>query len=75
MTPGTARMPAPRENHTIILPIGQEEYPQIVPHFAHFRNWIDEQFRQHPALFPPTFGKRYKLHDKKTSEKTGVMHW
>jgi len=73
MTPGTARMPAPRENHTIILPIGQDEYTQIIPHPPKFRVWIDEQFLLNPELFPETFDTRYKLHDKKTSEKTGVM--
>jgi len=66
-------MPAPRENHTIILPIGQDKYTQIVPHPPKFRAWIDEQFRQHPELFPKTFCKSYKLHDKKTSKKTGVL--
>jgi len=62
-------MPAPRENHTIILPIGQEEYQQIVPHFAHFRNWIDEQFRQHPEFFPQPSAKDTSYTTKKLQRR------
>ena len=73
MTHGTARKPAPQENRTIILPIGQEEYEHIVPVWQQFRAWVDQQYLLHPELFPATFDKRYKLHDDRTSEKTDVM--
>jgi hypothetical protein len=74
MTPDTARKPSQRENHTIILLIGQEEYAPIVPVWHQFRARIDRQYRLHPELFPDTFvEKEYKLHDHTTSEKTGVM--
>jgi hypothetical protein len=73
MTHETARKPSQRENHTIILPIGQEEYTPIVSAWQPFRAWIDRQFRRHPELFPKIFKEGYKLHDHKTSKKTGVM--
>ena len=70
MTPEPARMPAPPEDRTIILPIGQEEYTQIVP--PKIRVWIDQHYRLHPELFPSSFKGTYTFHDDKTSKKTGV---
>jgi hypothetical protein len=73
MTQGTAKMPSKQEDRTIILPIGQEEYTQIITVWPKFRAWIDKQYQLNPEIFPETFEKGYKLHDDKTSEKTGVM--
>ena len=73
MTQGTARVPSNQEDHTIILPIGQAEYEQIITDWPKFRAWIDKQYQLNPEIFPETFEKGYKLHDDKTSEKTGVM--
>ena len=73
MTHGTARKPSLPEDRTIILPIGQEEYEHIVPVWQQFRAWVAQQHRLHPEIFPKTFEKGYKLHDKDTSEKTGVI--
>jgi hypothetical protein len=73
MAPGTATTPSQCEDRTIILPIGQEEYEKIVPHPQQFRSWIDKHYRWNAELFPGTFEKGYRLHDKKTSEKTDVM--
>ena len=42
MTHGTATKPTPSQNRTIILPIGQEDYAQIVSVWKHFRVWIVE---------------------------------
>ena len=73
MTNGTARKPSLSEDRTIILPIGQEEYEQIVPIWRQFRAWVDQQYRLHPEIFPKTFEQGYKLHDDRMSEKTDVM--
>jgi len=73
MTSGTARMPSQRDNRTIILPIEQEHYDQIVLSPQHFREWLEHNYQCHPELFPANFEKGYKLHDKKTSNKTGIL--
>ncbi len=66
MAPGTATTPSPCEDRTIILPIGQEEYEKIVPYPQQFRARIDKHYRWNAELFPKTFEKGYKLHDKNT---------
>ena len=73
MTSGTATTPSHPEDRTIILPIGQDEYKKIVTVFAKFRAWLDKHYRLNPELFPDTFVHGYKLHDEKTSKKTGVI--
>jgi len=73
MTTGTAGKPSQRDKCTIILPITQEEYEQIVHKPMQFRAWIDKNYRLHPEIFPESFTGKYKLHDHKTSEKTGLM--
>ena len=73
MTSGTARKPSQRHNRTIILPIEQEKYAQIVLVPQQFRAWNDKNYRLHPEIFPDNFNGKYKLHDDITSEKTDVM--
>ena len=73
MTKGTATTPSTKEDRTIILPIGQEEYEQIITDGRKFRAWLDKQHRLNPEIFPTAFEKGYKLHDNSTSEKTGVV--
>src|SRR5215469_17070480 len=73
MTHAMARKPSQQEDRTIILPIRQAEYGAIVLDWQQFRAWIERQYCLHPELFPKTFEKGYKLHDKSTSEKTGVL--
>ena len=73
MTSETARKPSQRDKRTIILPITQEEYEQIVHKPMQFRAWIDKNYRLHPEIFPENFDGKYKLHDHSTSEKTDVM--
>jgi len=72
MTSGTAKKPSQRHNRTIILPIEQEKYRQIVSAPQQFRVWIDQNYRLHPEIFPDHFNGNYKLHDDSTSEKTDV---
>jgi len=73
MTSGTAGKPSQRDKCTIILPISQDEYEQIVHKPKQFRAWIDKNYRRHPEIFPKNFTGKYTLHDRKTSEKTGLM--
>ena len=73
MTPETARNPSQRENRTIILPIGQDGYTQIVSVPPKLRAWIEQHYRLNPEPFPETFDRGYKFHDTKTSAKTSVM--
>jgi len=73
MTQRTATTPPTREDRTIILPIGQEEYEQIITVWPKFRAWVDEQYRLNPEIFPELFERGYKLHDDKTSEKNKVI--
>ena len=73
MTSETAGKPSQRDKRTIILPIKQEKYEQIVLAPHPFRAWIDKNYRLHPEIFPKNFNGKYKLHDDSTSEKTGVM--
>ena len=47
MTNGTARKPSQRHNRTIILPIEQEKYRQIISAPQHFRDWIDKNYHLH----------------------------
>ena len=73
MTTGTAGKPSQRDKCTIILPMSQEEYEQIVHKPMQFRAWLDKNYRLHPEIFPATFTGKYTLHDHKTSAKTGLM--
>jgi len=73
MATGTATTLAPREDRTIILAIPQEEYEQIAVSPPKFRAWLDEHDRLNPEIFPATFEKGYKLHNKTTSDKTSVL--
>ena len=73
MTQGTATTPSTKEDRTIILTIGQEKYEKIVTEWPKFRAWIKYEYRLNPEIFPEAFEKGYKLHDKKISDKTGVM--
>jgi hypothetical protein len=53
--------------------LNREKYNAIVSAWQRFRAWIDTLHHRHPELFPQTFKEGYKLHDHKTSPKTGVM--
>jgi hypothetical protein len=55
MTHGMATASPHRKDRTIILPIMQDEYENIVLAPAPFRSWIDEQYRLHPEIFPSPF--------------------
>jgi hypothetical protein len=57
---------------TICLPIGEEEYRQIIGDATQFRGVVDHCYEQMPELFPAIFEKGYELKDRRESAKTGV---
>lgn len=72
MPQGTATTPFQHDNNTIILPISQDQYDEIVPFAKKMRVWIDEMHRQHPEIFPDGFERGYRFHDDRTGDKLGV---
>ena len=63
MTPGCS---------TICLPIGQDDYLDLIDSPAKFRRWLDQVFRKAPELFPDAFAQGYTLKDCKPSAKLGL---
>jgi hypothetical protein len=57
---------------TICLPIGKDDYLNLVDDPAAFRRWIDDSFRDSPELFPEAFAQGYLLKDGRTSAKLGL---
>jgi len=62
----------PRGCSTICLPISKESYRGIVDSHRHFRDWLNQSFRDYPELFPPAFAQGYTLKDSRTSKKLGL---
>ena len=73
MTEGTAILPCPCEDRTIIAFVSQEEYEEIVAHPQKFRAWVDRDYRLNAENYPEVFEQGYKLHDKSTSAKLGIL--
>jgi hypothetical protein len=57
---------------TLCLPIGKDDYADLVGDPARFRAWLDQSFRAWPELFPEAFRGGYRLKDARTSARTGV---
>lgn len=57
---------------TICLPIGEEEYRQIIDDAVQFRRVVDRCYEQTPELFLDGFEKGYELKDHRDSRKTGI---
>lgn len=49
------------QNRTIILPIEEEDYAEFVLEPLRAREIIDQNYRDHPELFPSDFGHGYSL--------------
>jgi len=58
---------------TICLPIGEEEYRQIIDDGARFRRVVDRCYERMPELFPEGFAEGYELKDRRESAKTGLV--
>jgi hypothetical protein len=56
---------------TICLPCSQEQYEQFVEDPQQFRQFLDQQIKAHPELFPPEIQRGYRMKDLYTSRKTG----
>ena len=61
-----------RRGSTLCLPIGKEEYHDLIGDPARFRAWLDRSFRAWPELFPAAFRQGYRLKDGRTSRRAGV---
>ena len=56
---------------TICLPIGEEEYQEIVDDAARYRRAVNCCYEQTPELFPDGWEKGYEWKDCRESLKTG----
>lgn len=59
-------------DHTVCLPIGEDEYRPVVDDPRKFRDWVDQCHKEMPELFPEGFSKGYGLKDHRVSTKTGL---
>jgi hypothetical protein len=60
-----------RRCSTLCLPVGKDEYNDLVADPARFRGWLDQCFRACPELFPQAFQGGYRFKDGRTSTRTG----
>jgi hypothetical protein len=61
-----------RSCSTICLPIGKDDYQDLIDPPARFRAWLDQAFRHCPERFPKAFAQGYRLKDDRISSKTGL---
>lgn len=58
---------------TICLPFPEgTAYERLVEDAVAYRQYLDEQIRQHPELFPADISRGYQLHGMVRSEKQGL---
>jgi hypothetical protein len=53
----------------ITLPIGMEEYEEIIGDPCAYRKWVDAMIVRYPELFPRAISTGYTLHDERGSKK------
>jgi hypothetical protein len=61
-----------RRCSTVCLPVGKDEYHDLVADPARFRTWLDRSFGDHPELFPRAFAQGYRLKDSRPSARAGL---
>jgi hypothetical protein len=61
-----------RRCSTLCLPIGKDDYYDLIGDPGRFRAWLDQSFRSWPELFPKAFSGGYRLKDARTSARAGV---
>ncbi len=61
-----------RRCSTLCLPIGKDDYTDLISDPRRFRAWLDRSFRAWPELFPKAFAGGYRLKDLRTSTRTGL---
>jgi hypothetical protein len=57
---------------TLCLPIGKDEYNDLIDAPDRFRSWLDQCSRSWPELFPRAFAQGYRLKDARTSKRAGL---
>ncbi len=57
---------------TICLPIGKDDYQDLIDDPVRFRAWLDRAYRMWPELFPKAFSDGYRLKDARTSTRAGL---
>ncbi len=62
-----------RRCSTLCLPVGKDEYLDLIGEPGRFRAWLDRSFRSWPELFPQAFSGGYRLKDLRTSARAGVL--
>lgn len=60
-----------RRCSTLCLPIGKDDYQNVVRDPGRFRVWLDQCFHAWPELFPNDFSAGYRLKDVRTSIRSG----
>ena len=69
--PATSR--AQRGQRTIILPITEEQYAEIVDDPRRFRDeWLAPFYASCPELFPPGFDKGYEMNGHDRSKRLNI---
>ena len=59
--------------HTIVLPITEEHYAQIIDTPQRFRSeWLEPMYIDCPELFPPGFDKGYEMGGHYTSKRQNI---
>lgn len=61
-----------RRCSTLCLPIGKDDYQDLIDDPRRFRAWLEQAFRAWPELFPKAFAGGYRLKDLRTSRRTGL---
>ena len=60
----------PKEDRTIVLDFASEEqYQALLDNIQEYREFLQQQFLQHPELFPPYFEQGFRFHGFRTSTK------
>jgi hypothetical protein len=61
-----------RSCSTLCLPLGKDDYNDLIDDPGQFRGWLDQSFRSWPERFPKAFPGGYRLKDARTSTRTGL---
>src|SRR5688500_3694892 len=61
-----------RRCFTLCLPIGKDDYAELIGDPGRFRPWLDQSFRCWPGLFPQAFSGGYRLKDVRSSARAGL---
>ena len=63
-----------RGSSSICLDFGsREHYDAFVGDASLYRGYVEEQYRQHPELFPEGMGSGFVLHSSRASMKLGIV--